>query len=65
MNTIKEKVSYIRKEAKKKGLTFKKDKNRLFGDSSAYLFCNRKTGSIVIENCTIDSALMLILNFEI
>jgi len=50
-----EAIKEIRKEAKDNGMTFKRQ-NATINGKQAYMFVNRKTGSKVIENCTLWSA---------
>ena len=46
---------YIRKVAKKSGLTFKRS-NKSVNNSPAYHFQDRKSGIVVLENCSLSSA---------
>ena len=53
--TQKEAIKEIRLEAKKNGMTFKRQ-NAAINGRQAYMFVNRLTGAKVIENCTFWSA---------
>lgn len=53
--TMKEAEKEMRVIAKENGLTFKRQSAKING-SQAYMFTNRKTGAVVISNCTFWSA---------
>ena len=48
-------IAECRGTAKKVGLTFKRS-NMSINGSPAYHFTDRKTGTVVLENCTLGSA---------
>jgi hypothetical protein len=50
-----EAMKEIRLEARKNGMTFKRQNAKING-KQAYMFINRATGERVIENCTLWSA---------
>lgn len=52
-----ETIKYLRAEAKKLGLTFKVDQSLTINDKPAYMFVCRKSGRVVLSNCTLTSAL--------
>lgn len=59
MNTFRDKISFIRKEAKRNNMTFKIDSSKLINNRTAYKFIDRVTKITLIDNCTLDSAYMI------
>ena len=52
---VSEVILECRSTAKRAGLTFKRS-NMNINNSPAYHFADRKTGTVVLENCTLSSA---------
>lgn len=53
--TNNEAVKELRSEAKKLGLTFKRQ-NMTINNKAAYMFVSRETGERILEDCTLWSA---------
>lgn len=54
--TTKSKLSNIRSEAKRVGLTFKVDTRTTINGATAYIFIDRETKQVVSKNWTVYSA---------
>lgn len=60
--TVKEIQKECRSLAREMGATFKKHKYITINSKPAYYIINRKTGEIIVENCTLNSAYQNLLN---
>ena len=49
-------IKEIRSMAKSAGLTFKQDKSTRLTGAYLWVFADRKTGEVVIRNCTLSTA---------